>query len=212
MKDMPMFTTEYGVASLILREIPYQQTAYIRIQSSLEPMKLLEECISFCRIVGAERIYAMGDPCLECYPFHTQMYRMVCAKDSIGETDAALWPVTAETAGEFQRIFNRKAPSVPNGAWMTDADTKEMLNNGEGYFVHRGEQLLGIGRVLAGELRFVASLQPGAGSDVVKALCNAVMEETVNLTVASTNHKAVALYQRLGFVTVEALSSWYRVL
>ena len=211
MKDMPMFTTEYGVASLILREIPYQQTAYIRLQSSLEPGKLLEECVSFCRMVGAERIYAMGDACLEAYPFHTAIHRMICHKDSVGETDAALWPVQETTAAEFRRIFNRKAPSIPNGAWMTDQDTKEMLQTGEGYFVHRGETLLGIGRVFGGELRFVASVSPGAGADVVKALCHAITEDTVNLTVASTNEKAVSLYERLGFIKVSELSKWYRV-
>ena len=207
-----MFTTEYGVASLILREIPYQQTAYIRMQSSLEPEKLLQECISFCRVVGAEKIFAMGDPCLEAYPFHTAMYRMVCQKDSLGDTDAALWPVQEETASEFQRIFNRKAPSIPNGAWMTDQDTREMLCTGEGYFVHRGDQLLGIGRVFGGEMRFVASVSAGAGCDVVRALCHAATEETVELTVASENKKAMDLYQRLGFVVVEELSRWYRVL
>ena len=212
MKDMPVFTTEYGVASLILREIPYQQTAYIRLQSTLEPEKLLKECVSFCRVVGAEKIYAMGDTCLEAYPFHTAMYRMVCHKDSIGDTDAALWPVQEATAKEFQRIFNGKAPSIPNGAWMTDKDTREMLQTGEGYFVHREDQLLGIGRVFGGELRFVASVSPGAGCDVVRALCHAVTEDTVELTVASENKKAIDLYQKLGFVSVEELSRWYQVL
>ena len=31
MKDIPAFTTENGIASLILREIPYREEAYIRI-------------------------------------------------------------------------------------------------------------------------------------------------------------------------------------
>lgn len=212
MKDIPVFTTEYGAASLILREIPYQQTAYIRIQSSLEPGKLIDECVGFCRMVGAERIFAMGDPYLEKYPFHTAMYRMVCHKDSMGDTDAALWPVQEHTAAEFQRIFNGKAPSIPNGAWMTDSDTKEMLQTGEGYFVHRGDTLLGIGRVYEGELRFVASVYPGGGADVVKALCHAVTGETVELTVASANEKALKLYESLGFLKNQELSTWYRVL
>lgn len=212
MKDLPLFTTEYGVASLVLREIPYQQTAYIRLQASQEPEKLLEECIRFCRMVGAERIYATGDDCLERFPFYTEMYRLVCSRDSLGETDAALWPVQEHTAAKFQRIFNKKTPSVPNGAWMNDSDTKEMLKTGEGYFVHRGETLLGIGRVYGGELRFLASVFPGAGADVLKALCSAVTEDTVTLTVASTNEKAMRLYERLGFVKTELLSRWHRVL
>ena len=65
MKDIPVFHTEYGVASLFLREIPYRKRAHIKIQSSLEPDKLLEECIGFCRACGAEWIDAAGDPFLE---------------------------------------------------------------------------------------------------------------------------------------------------
>jgi hypothetical protein len=61
MQDFPMFTTEYGVASLFLREIPYRGRAHIKIQSSQDPEKLLEECVSFCRVCGAEWIDAAGD-------------------------------------------------------------------------------------------------------------------------------------------------------
>ena len=31
MRDFPFFTTEYGVSSLVLKEIPYRSEAYIRI-------------------------------------------------------------------------------------------------------------------------------------------------------------------------------------
>ena len=39
MRNIPVFTTEFGVASLILKEIPYKGTAYVRLQSSLYPEK-----------------------------------------------------------------------------------------------------------------------------------------------------------------------------
>ena len=52
MKDIPMFTTEYGAASLILRELPYRGIAYVRLQATEQPEKLLEECIGFCRAFG----------------------------------------------------------------------------------------------------------------------------------------------------------------
>ena len=60
MKDIPVFTTQNGVASLILQEIPTQGCAYIRLQATLSPEQLLAECISFCRMVGATRIYVAG--------------------------------------------------------------------------------------------------------------------------------------------------------
>ena len=211
MKDLPMFTTEYGVASLILREVPYQQTAYIRVHSSLEPEKLLAECVSFCRMVGAERILATGHAALEQFPLDTAIWQMRAAVDSLEDTDAALWPVQERTADEFQRLYNQKVSHIPNAAWMDSADKKEMLETGEGYFVHRDGQLLGLGRVLGGEIRFLAALQPGAGADVVRALVHAVTENTVTVEVASANEKAVKFYERLGFVKIAEISRWYRV-
>ena len=56
MKDFPCFATDDGVASLILKEIPYQQEAYIRFQD-VQPGRFapfLQECVSFCRMAGAE--------------------------------------------------------------------------------------------------------------------------------------------------------------
>lgn len=70
MKDFPCFATDDGVASLILKEIPYRQEAYIRFQD-VQPGRLapfLEECVSFCRMAGAEKIYAQGHRELARYP------------------------------------------------------------------------------------------------------------------------------------------------
>ncbi len=212
MKDIPVFTTEYGVASLILREIPYQQTAYIRIQSSLEPDKLMDECIGFCRMAGADKIFVKDAEGLPGYPLYTAIWQMRCMTDALRDTDAALFPVQEHTVDEFQRIYNEKVSHIPNAASMDNADKQEMLKTGEGYFVHRDGQLLGIGRVLGGEIRFLASVRPGAGTDVVKALAHAITEDAVTVEVASANEKAVKLYGRLGFLKIAELSRWYRVL
>lgn len=211
MKDFPVFTTQYGAASLILKEIPYQQTAYIIIRDSLEPEKLIAECADFCRVCGAETLYATGHAALESRPFHTAMWQMCCQADALPDTDAALWPVQAETLEFWQEIYNQKVKQVPNGAWMTQADGKEMLQKGDGYFIHRGQTLLGIGRVSADCIDWVAAVQPGAGADVVLALAHGATEETLKLTVASANEKAVRLYERLGFTRTKELSRWYRI-
>ena len=52
LKDIPIFPTQYGVASLILREIPYRQEAYIRVQDVQEEelSLLLSECADFCKM------------------------------------------------------------------------------------------------------------------------------------------------------------------
>ena len=211
MKDLPVFTTEHGVASLILKEIPYQETAYIILRDSLEPMALALECADFCRACGAERIYATGRDMLTSYPFFTAMWEMSCLRESIPDTDAALFPVQEQTLIQWQDIYNRKVKKVPNGAWMTDTDAKEMLAKGDGYFIHRGDTLLGIGRASTDCIDWVASVQTGAGADVVKALAHAVTEDRITLTVASANQKAVALYVRLGFLKTAEISRWYQL-
>jgi RimJ/RimL family protein N-acetyltransferase len=211
MKDFPIFTTEYGVASLILREVPYRGIAYIRIQSTLEPEKLLEECVSFCRMVGAEKIYATGHEFLERYPFYTAVWSMACLRESLGKTDACLWPVTPETADRFREIYNEKIRKIPNAAWMDTAEQNRMVAQGDGYFVHRDGKLLGIGRVEGESLLFLASLSPGAGAEVLKALASTASEERLLLDVASENKKALALYERMGFLKTGEKSKWFEL-
>ena len=211
MKDFPVFTTEYGVASLILKEIPYQGTAYITLQDSLEPGKLLEECVAFCRVCGAEAVYATGHEILESYPLYTAMWEMRCPWESLPDTEAGLFPVVEETLEDWRTICNEKVRRVPNGAWMTQSDAEKMLAAGDGYFIHRAGKLLGIGRAAGDTIDWVASIRPGAGRDVVAALNHAIMADAVKLTVASENRKAVALYESMGFIRSREISRWYRV-
>ena len=212
MRDIPVFNTENGVASLILEQIPYLQTAYIRVQSSLEPKLLVEECAQFCRACGAERIYAAGEDLPEIWPVYTELWQMRCPKEALEDTDAAIFPVQEHTLEAWREIYNRKVSRVPNGAWMTEKLGKQMLEKGDGYFVHRNQQLLGIGRVSGETIDWVASVSPGAGAEVVKALAHATAEPVLQLTVASTNEKAVRLYENLGFVKSRELSKWYKIL
>ena len=172
---------------------------------------LLEECIDFCRVIGAERVFATGDDILLKYPLWTAVWQMRISRESLDDTDAALFPVQTHTADEFQRIYNDKVSHIPNAAWMDNTDKKEMLKKGEGYYVHRDGKLLGIGRVQTGEIRFLAALEPGAGVVVVKALAHAVTEDEITVEVASANQKAVEFYERLGFLKVKELSRWYAV-
>ena len=60
MKDFPMFDTEFGIASLVLKEIPYKGEAYILLREVWDAEQLLAECVSFCRMAGAEKIFATG--------------------------------------------------------------------------------------------------------------------------------------------------------
>ncbi len=210
MKDIPMFTTEFGIASLLLKEIPYREEAYIRLQATEQPLELLNECIAFCRACGAEKIYATGHDALEQYPLHTQVIQMQCASP-LPETDAALFPVLPETLENWRGIYNERMKDVPNASFMTEKDAKDMLKAGDGYFIHRNGQLLGIGKASGSKIEAVVSVVPGAGKDVVLALSSLLTGDSVTVDAASTNTRAVHLYEKLGFLAVQALSKWYHV-
>lgn len=211
MKDIPVFTTEHGAAALILREIPYRQIAYITLHDTLEPALLLEECVGFCKACGAERIVAKGHAFLESFPFETEILQMACPRCAIGQTDALAIAVTPDTLSAWRRIYNEKMANVPHASYMTESDGKELLAKADGYFVYRGEQLLGIGKASDGTIHTLAAVVPGAGEAVTKALAALLKEDTIQLTVAGTNEKALRLYERLGFQKTGAVSAWYRV-
>lgn len=209
MKDIPFFDTQYGVAALVLKEIPYQQAAYITVLDAWEPEELLAECKRFCRMCGAERIYATGHACLESRPLYTAMWELRRSAEGFPDTDAALWPVQEDTLEQWRAIYNEKVRRLPNAAWMTERDGREMLVKGDGYFIHRGTELLGIGRASGDTIDWVAAVKSGAGRDVVCALVHALWCDGVKLTVASENQKAVALYDALGFVKAREISKWF---
>ncbi len=211
MKDIPVFTTALGIASLTLSQIPYTKRAYIRIQASNEPDAFIRECGDFCRAVGAEEIFATGLDEGAQYPLYTAILRMQGEITAIGETEACLFPVTEKTLEAWRSIYNQKVIRVPNGAWMTIEKGEELLSEGSGYFVHRDGELIGIGKASGSEISWVASVVPGGGKTVVQALCHALTGTCIGLEVASANEKAVRLYEKLGFVMTKEISRWYKI-
>lgn len=211
MKDIPMFTTDYGVASLILKEIPYRKRAYVKIQSTLEPEKLLEECVGFCRACGAERINASGHEYLEKYRLVAEMWMMTCPREQIGETDACLFPMTEETVARWLEIYNQRMADVPNAAYLDAKDGREFLESGDCYFVHRDGKLLGIGKAAEEYIDIVIATEPGKGQTAMEALKKALTGETVRVVVARENTRAVRLYERMGFVKTKIMSRWYQI-
>ena len=212
MRDIPMFTTGLGAASLTLSQVPYTQQSYIRIHASCEPELFLRECYEFCRAAGAEKVYATGHPVCQKFPEHTSIMEMRASIDTIGDTDAALFPVMQDSLEQWRTIYNEKIRRVPNGAWKSYLDGQSLLQAGDGYFIHRNGELLGIGKASGDRIDWVASVKNGAGADVVRALCHALTGETVRLEVAASNIKALKLYESLGFIGTCMLSVWYSII
>ena len=142
MKDIPIFPTEYGVASLILKEIPYRQTAYIRVQD-VQPdglNSLIGECAQFCRAAGAERIFWTAEN------VDAEPDAAVIAMSATAWVDKSklenLFPVTDGTVAQWRRIYNERMAQVDNAATLTAFDEKKIVESGGAYFVHHNGELL----------------------------------------------------------------------
>ena len=213
MRDFPIFTTEYGVSSLFLKEIPYKNAAYIRIRDVQEDFfkEHLQECVSFCRMAGAERIFAADHSRLEEYPLYTAVYEMrgsVCPEP---EREACLFPVTEETVSKWRTIYNEAMRRVDNSQTLESRDEKRILQSGGAYFVHQNGALLGIGWIEDGILLAVAAVKKGAGETVLRTLATLTEDGQLRLEVASTNVRAIRLYERLGFLKTAEITRWYEV-
>lgn len=211
MKDFPVFTTDYGVSSLILKEIPYRQEAYIHIQD-VQPDGFREhllECVSFCRMAGAERILATGHKLLQSFPLYTAVYEMRGTAWVDPEKLESLFPVTEQTVSRWRSIVNERMRMVDNAATLTAFDEKKILESGGAYFIHREGHLLGVGWMNDTELLLVAAVEKGAGEHVMHTLMSLVEGADMTLQVASTNQRAIRLYEKLGFLKTREVFRWY---
>ena len=211
MRDFPVFSTDFGVATLVLKEVPYKEVAYIIIQSALQPEELLKECVSFCRAVGAEKIYARGHELVEQYPLHTIIYEMrgeISVREELVEN---IWPVTEETVGKWRELVNERMREIDNSATLEQKDEQEILSKGGAYFVHRAGEVLGIGWIVEDEVLLLAATQKGMGERVLHTLLSATRLEQIRLDVVSTNERAIRFYERLGLIKTGEKHRWYRV-
>ncbi len=214
MRDFPMFPTDFGVSSLILKEIPYKKEAYIHIRD-YQPgcfREHLQECVSFCRMAGAERVFAAGAGEWEGYPVYTSVYEMRITAWVDPAKLQNLFPVTEATVARWREIYNRAMSQVDNSGTLEGRDEKRILESGGAYFVHREGELLGIGWVEDCKLLAVAAVRKGAGEAVMHTLMSLAEGARMTLEVASTNHRAISLYERLGFWKTAEISRWYPVL
>lgn len=211
MKDFPMFDTEFGIASLVLKEIPYKGIAYIILREAWDPENLLKECVSFCRMCGAEIICAAGHGILESYPLYATVLEMRGEATVDKAFLKSLFPVTEATVTQWRNLYNEKMRHIENAATMTAFDEKRILESGGAYFVHEDGELLGIGWLADTELLALAAARPGAGRVVLNTLMSLIEGARMRLEVASTNERAIRLYEKMGFIPTKEISRWYKI-
>lgn len=208
MRDIPVFTTENGVATLFLKNVPVTKTAYIKVQDTSHTEAFVRECSDFCRAVGAETVYCnFNVQCSEC----VRIISMARPKAGIPETSAQLVPVQEETMALWRNIYNRKMKGIPNASQIMQHESKKYLESGNCYFVERDGVLIGIGMINENRIEALASVSRGAGRDVLLALCNGLQTDVIELSVAEENEKAVMLYESAGFVVKSVLQTWYKI-
>jgi hypothetical protein len=193
-----------------LKEIPFFHSAYITIQSALDEKKLVDDCIGLCRAAGAEKIYVKGLE--ETGDKRIDIIRLTCDVAQYEGQDAMLFPVQQKTMPLWREIYNRKMKNVTGAAYMDKEMANELLAEGKGYFIHKNGELLGIGAAGGNCISAVASLQKGAGRDIIKALFDVLSEDVAIIEVASDNLKAIELYKSIGFVATGVITSWCEII
>ena len=210
MKDIPMFVTENGVASLSFQQIPYTGFAHITIHSSQAFEAFVGECVGFCRAVGAERILACGHDSLNAFPIYTKILRMQMDLQEERGSDC-LFPVTEKTLDRWIEIYNTGMKNVPNATILSKRMGLEYVEKGAAYFVHNDGGLLGIGIIEDDVVQAIVSCKKGAGERVMKCLFNAISGDVVKVDVAENNLPAMNLYGRMGFIPISVVKIWHDV-
>lgn len=209
MKNLPVFTTDYGVSSLTMQQIPYRGEAYIHVQT-VQPGCLqahIEECARFCRLAGAEKIYVSGG---EGEP-DVRVLELKGVPNLDIEKVENIFPVTEQTVGAWRRIVNERMAGVDLAAFLEAKDENTILESGGGYFIHSCGELLGVGWLQENTLKILAGVKPGAGERVAHTLLSVMPGESIRIEVASTNSKALHLYEKLGFLPVAELERWTQI-
>lgn len=212
MRDIPVFTTENGVASLFLKKIPYTREAFVHIRDSQACDALVRECMDVCRMAGAEIIYATGHDGLIKYPLVCDVSSYCVPKDQLPKTDAIALPVTLEQKDWWRTLYNQKMGKVHGAAPLSVAEVEELICDKKALCVYKECAVMGIGVINDGEIQAVASIVPGAGRAVVLALASCLEDAIISLSVSSINVKAINLYRSLGFEKSALQANWYQIL
>ncbi len=219
MQNIPVFFAQNGTATLILREIPHRQTAYIVLRTVLPGCltPLIAECAALCRSCGAQTcLVSPGDldespPLPHAYDIlrlHVQKERLPLPCPPI-----PLTPTNAENSADYQRIYNQCFRSVSHAMTYDRGQLQRITRCGHQAFLALEENgnPWGIGELHGNELAAVGLLPShrGCGARLTLTLLSLCPGPELTLTVVSDNQPALRLYDRLGFTVFGTESSWF---
>ena len=217
MKNIPVFTATNGTASLIFQEIAVSGKAYVLIRAVwTTAAALLEECVQFCRAVGAETIYASWGveelPGEHAY----DLIAMSCPKAALPQPRQPLTPepLTPDNGEDYLAVYNRCFRAVSGAATYGQKDLKRLYDQDTAWLVYRDGVCAAVAEISEEGLEGIAVLPEyaGLGFDLAATVLQMVPRTTVSLKVASDNPRARRLYDRLGFRETGLVSRWWKIL
>lgn len=215
MKDIPIFTGQFGIATLILREIPHQGGAYVMVRGTKEGylQAFLEECRTFCVMAGAQWVLATADEPLDFLPHVHDMLELSCPRALLPPPSKPVEaiPVTVENGEEFLRCYRLLFRAIPNAATYTQTDLQRILEQEQACLALVDGKTAGIAQWTDGELCAIGVLPEyrGLGHRLALTVFSRMTAEEITLRVSSSNAPALRLYQKLGFDRKRILSRWY---
>ena len=131
MKDIPVFSCPDGIATLILREVPFRGEGYILVRGVFGTLEgLLAECAGFCRAAGAERLFAAGEADFSGYPAAIRILGRSAPRESLLPAPEAvrLVPVTEETAADWVQSASALAVCAAVSCWQWQLCSRARAN------------------------------------------------------------------------------------
>lgn len=216
MKDIPMFNGTHGMASLVFREIAVTGRAYAVIRSvwNGKTTAFLQECLDFCRAVGAETVYAAYGTEELPAEHGWDMLRMEVEKDRLPQGNPVeLEALCPENGAAFLEIYNRCFRELPGSSVYGQKDLQRLYDTDCAFLAKTDGNYAAVAEISEIGLESIGVLPEfrGLGYDLALTVLPMVPRKVISLKVASTNEKALALYDRLGFQTVEITERWWRL-
>lgn len=213
MNNIPVFLSQGGTATLILREIPFSGRAYILLRTVEKPDLLIRECLDFCRGCGAAACFFTGSEFLVRYPHAYDILRLSldCSDLPPGPL-CPLVPVGPGNDSLYLSVYNRCFAHVSGAAAYDQKQLQRIYRERQQAFLaFEGQTAWGIGEIHGNVLAAIGLLPEyrGRGEILARSLLSRCPGPAVTLTVASDNQRALGLYEKLGFHVAGLESRWY---
>ena len=217
MKNIPMFTGQHGMATLVFRELSYSGCAYVLVRAvwNGETAAFLEECRSFCRAVGAEKIYASWEE--NALPAnHAYDVLGLCREKSglsLPRREVELEELRPANGADYLQIYNTCFRPVSGAASYDKQDLQRLYGQDCAFLAKIDGEYAAVAEISKEGLESIAVMPQysGLGYDLSLTVLPMVPSLTLRLKVASTNRRALELYQRLGFEQENIRSRWYEL-